>query len=72
MHSQKPDLNWEPLVSERKLLTTKLHALDFKVNESALEVMVRIKNESSFSWQHPLIEWNDISMCLFNGHTMVI
>ena len=26
-HSQQPDSSWEPLVSERKLLTTKLRAL---------------------------------------------
>ena len=25
-HSQQPDSNWEPLVSERKLLTTKRRA----------------------------------------------
>ena len=37
-----------------------------KVNESALDEMVRMRNESLFSWQHPLIELNDISMCLFN------
>ena len=27
-HSQQPDLNWESLISERKSLTTKLHALN--------------------------------------------
>ena len=32
---------------------------DIKVNESALV-------ESLFSWQHPLVELNCISMCLFN------
>ena len=39
---------------------------DIKVNESALDEMVRMRNESLFSWQHPLIELNGISMCLFN------
>ena len=28
-HSQQPDSKWEPLVSERKSLTTKLRALSF-------------------------------------------
>ena len=37
-----------------------------KVNESALYEMFRMRNESLFSWQHPLIELNGISMCLFN------
>ena len=36
-----------------------------KVNEPALEEMVQIWNDS-FSWHHPLIELNSISMCLFN------
>ena len=29
-HSQQPDSNWEPLVSERRLPTTSLRALTFK------------------------------------------
>ena len=39
---------------------------DNKVNESALEEMVSVSLESLFSWQHPLIEMNCRSMCLFN------
>ena len=39
---------------------------DIKVNESALDEMVRMRNESLFSWQHPIIELNGIYMCLFN------
>ena len=35
---------------------------DIKVNESALDEMVRMENESLFSWQNPLIELNRISM----------
>ena len=46
---------------------------DIKVNESALEEMVQMRKESLFSWQHPFIKLNDISMYLFdirswNGH----
>ena len=39
---------------------------DIKVNESALDEMVRVRNKSLFFWQHPLIEFNGISMWLFN------
>ena len=39
---------------------------DIKVNESALDEMVRTRNKSLFYWQHPLIELNGISMCIFN------
>ena len=39
---------------------------DIKVNESVLDEMVRMRNESLFSWQHPIIELNGIYMCLFN------
>ena len=39
---------------------------DIKVNESALEEMVRMRNELLFFRKHPLIELHDISMCLFN------
>ena len=37
-----------------------------KVNESALDEMVRMRNELLFSWKHPLIELKGVSMCLFN------
>ena len=37
-----------------------------EVNESALEKMFQMRNESLFSWQHPLVELNGISLCLFN------
>ena len=39
---------------------------DIKVNESALEEMVRTRKESLFSWQQPLVELNSISICLIN------
>ena len=35
------------------------------MNESALEEMIRMRKESLYSWQHPLIELNGINMCLF-------
>ena len=37
-----------------------------KVNESALEEMVRIRQESVFSWQHPLISFSGTSISLLN------
>ena len=39
---------------------------DIKVNESSLDEMFQIRNESLFSGQHPSIEFSGISMCLFN------
>ena len=39
---------------------------DIKVNESALEEMVRMRNDLLFSWHYPLIKLNSISMFLFN------
>ena len=39
---------------------------DIKVNESVLEEMVQVREESLFSWQHPLIQLNDILMYLFS------
>ena len=44
----------------------KLEPEDIKVNESALDEMVQMRNESLFSWQHPIIELNVISICLFS------
>ena len=52
--------------SRDKVLLLNFEPEDIKVNESVLEEMVQVGNESLFSWQHPLIEVNDISMCLFN------
>ena len=52
--------------SRDKVLLLNFEPEDIKVNESALDEMVRMRNESLFSWQHPLIELNGISMCLFN------
>ena len=37
-----------------------------KVNESALEEMGRMRQESVFSWQHPLKSFNGTSICLLN------
>ena len=39
---------------------------NIKVNEPALEEMHRMRRESIFSWQHPLIEMTGTKMCLFN------
>ena len=52
--------------SRDKVLLLNFEPENIKVNESALDEMVRMRNESLFSWQHPLIELNGISMCLFN------
>ena len=52
--------------SRDKVLLLDFETEDIKVNESALEEIVRMKNESLFSWKHPLIELNGISMCLFS------
>ena len=48
--------------SHDKVLLLKLEPEDIKVNESALDEMVQMRNESLFSWQHPLIELNGISV----------
>ena len=37
-----------------------------KVNESALEEMVQMRQESVFSWQHPLKYFSGTSICLLN------
>ena len=39
---------------------------DIKVNESAVEKMVRMREESLFSLQQTLIELNGICMCLLH------
>ena len=51
--------------SPGKVLLLNFGSEDIKVNESALEEMARMRNESLFSWQHPLIKLNGSSMCLF-------
>ena len=52
--------------SHDKVLLLNFEPENIKVNESALDEMVRMRNESLFSWQHPIIELNGIYMCLFN------
>ena len=37
-----------------------------KVNEAALHEMERMREESVFSWKHPLMEMSGTKMCLFN------
>ena len=37
---------------------------DINVNESASDEMVQMKNESLFSWKHPLRELDDISVTI--------
>ena len=39
---------------------------DTKLDKSALEEMVQLRNESLFSRQYSLIELDGISMCLLN------
>ena len=39
---------------------------EIKVNKSALEEIVRTREESLFSWQHPWIELNVTTICIFN------
>ena len=54
------------VISCDQVLLLNFEPEDIKVNELALDEMVRLRNESLFSWQHPIIELNGISMCLFN------
>ena len=49
-----------------KFLLLNFEPEDIKLNESALEEMVQRRFEALFSWRHPLIELNDISMCLLS------
>ena len=56
-----------------KVLLLNIHPEDVKVNESALEEMVKMTEKSLFLWQHLLIELNGITVYLFdvgtcNGH----
>ena len=44
--------------SRDKVLLLNFEAEDIKVNESALDEIIRIRKESIFSWQNPLIELN--------------
>ena len=55
-----------PAKSRDQVLLLDFESEDIKANESALADIVRMRNESLFSWQHPIIELNGISMCLFN------
>ena len=41
--------------SRDKVLLSNFEPEDIKLNESALTEMVRMRKESLFSWQHPLI-----------------
>ena len=52
--------------SRDKVLLLNFVPEDIKVNELDLDEMVWMRNTSIFSWQHPLIKMNGISMCLFN------
>ena len=42
--------------SRNEVLLLNFEPEEIKVNESALDELVRMRNESLFSWQHPLIE----------------
>ena len=52
--------------SRDKLQLLKFEPGHIKVNVPALEEMDRMREESVFSWQHPLMEMNGSKMCLFN------
>ena len=52
--------------SRDKVLLLNFDPEQIKVNESALEEMVRMRQESVFSWQHPLESFNGTSICLLN------
>ena len=52
--------------SRDKVLLLNFEPKDIKVNQSALDEMVQMRNDSLFSWPHPIIELNGISLCLFN------
>ena len=49
-----------------KILFLNFDPKQIKVNESALEEMVRMRQESVFSWQHPLKSFNGTGICLLN------
>ena len=49
-----------------KVLLLNFEPEDINVNESALDEMVQMRNESLFPWKHPLRELDGISMCQFN------
>ena len=52
--------------SRDKVLLLNFESENIKVNEPALEEMDRMRKESIFSWEHPLMEMNGSKMCLFN------
>ena len=52
--------------SHYKMLLVDFEPEDTKLNKSALEEMVQLRNESLFSRQYSLIELDGISMCLLN------
>ena len=51
--------------SRDKVLLLNFEPEDIKVNKSALDEMVRMRNESLFSRQHPSIEVNGISVSIY-------
>ena len=52
--------------SRDKVLLLNFDPEQIKVNESALDEMVLMRQESVFSWQHPLKSFNGTSICLLN------
>ena len=52
--------------SRDKVLLLNFDPEQIKVNESALEEMVRMRQESVFSWGLPLKSFNGTSVCLLN------
>ena len=52
--------------SSDKVLLLNFEPEHIKVNEPALEEMEQMREESLFSWQHPLTKMSGSKMCLFN------
>ena len=52
--------------SRDKVLLLNFDPEQIKVDESLLEEMVQMRQESVFSWQHPLKSFSHTSICLLN------
>ena len=65
--SQSPSYTLLYRVKSRdKVLLLNFDPEQIKVNESASEEMIRMRQESVFSWQQPLKSFNGTNICLLN------
>ena len=64
-HSQQPDSKWEPLVSERKSLTTKLRALSFFFKKYYRLLDSTVKRKITYFWKNHVA-----SLLTFFAHTI--